>query len=407
MNRKSISAFIFMGVGANLAIAADGPTGVVLQPKTISEGASNMMLPLGASNVAVMGSSSITSALTAKGIAATNVSESEVLDGALSNYDAIVMSRFCSPSTGFVTEVTSFVENGGGFVGEWCGSTGVFSHVGPNPYGNYAITPSWGWFSGTVDHGNSVSKSSIHVIAPDHPVVAGIPSSFSAGEGTEFFFTSGGFGKELQVLAEYDGHSGTWPAVSVGKMGLGRVCLMLFDAQDNAGDPNLSQLIANCANWVADGVVGVCIAQLGVGGADTGTDRFTDNSDGTVTDTCTKLIWLKNASCDGPKNWDGAKAFASSLQNENCGLSDGSSAGDWRLPRIRELQSLIDYSQYNPALPSDHPFLDEQLNHYWSATSYTNAKTTHAWAVYFLDGDVVAGIDKNGIYYVWPVRSRH
>lgn len=28
----------------------------------------------------------------------------------------------------------------------------------------------------------------------------------------------------------------------------------------------------------------------------------------------------------------------------------------WRLPNVRELQSLIDYGEYNPALPTGHPF---------------------------------------------------
>ena len=31
--------------------------------------------------------------------------------------------------------------------------------------------------------------------------------------------------------------------------------------------------------------------------------RFTDNNDGTVTDTLTGLVWLKNASCGGQKTW--------------------------------------------------------------------------------------------------------
>ncbi len=55
------------------------------------------------------------------------------------------------------------------------------------------------------------------------------------------------------------------------------------------------------------------------------------------------------------------------------GLSDGSVAGDWRLPNINELQSLIDYGSIKPALPSGHPFEDVNLDEdkYWSGTSYT------------------------------------
>jgi len=35
------------------------------------------------------------------------------------------------------------------------------------------------------------------------------------------------------------------------------------------------------------------------------------------------------------------RAF-SRVASGNCGLSDGSAAGDWRLPNLRELESLVD-----------------------------------------------------------------
>ncbi len=51
-----------------------------------------------------------------------------------------------------------------------------------------------------------------------------------------------------------------------------------------------------------------------------------------------------------------------SLKEGDCGpdpnfvLSDGSSAGDWRLPTMKELCTLIDYSKRDPALPNGHMF---------------------------------------------------
>jgi hypothetical protein len=45
-----------------------------------------------------------------------------------------------------------------------------------------------------------------------------------------------------------------------------------------------------------------------------------------------------------------------SLAAPSCGLSDGSVAGDWKLPNVREMLSLIDYSRILPALPAGHPF---------------------------------------------------
>ncbi len=84
--------------------------------------------------------------------------------------------------------------------------------------------------------------------------------------------------------------------------------------------------------------------------------RFTDNGDGTVTDNLTALIWLKNTNCFGVRTWNNALSDCNGLENGECGLTDGSSAGDWRLPNRFELESLLDIGNYNPALPSGLPF---------------------------------------------------
>lgn len=131
--------------------------------------------------------------------------------------------------------------------------------------------------------------------------------------------------------------------------------------------------------------------------------RFTDNEDGTVTDNLTGLIWLQNASCGGKKNWDDAVSWCNGLQSGDCDLADGSVSGDWRLPNIKELQSLIDYGNWNPAVPSGHPFSDVEPNHYWSATTYANMPDG-AWYVKLGYGSVDYGF-KNNERYVWPVRG--
>ena len=139
--------------------------------------------------------------------------------------------------------------------------------------------------------------------------------------------------------------------------------------------------------------------------------RFTDNSNGTVTDNLTGLIWLKDANCietvggvtGGQIPWADALTFCSNLANENCGLSDGSSAGDWRLPNLFELESLRDMSQYGPALPSGHPFSSVQNSYYWSSTSYSH-DPADAWGVGLYGGHVSID-DKAGSRCVWPVRG--
>ena len=78
--------------------------------------------------------------------------------------------------------------------------------------------------------------------------------------------------------------------------------------------------------------------------------RFQDNGDGTLTDKATGLIWLRNANCFGTRTWNQALSDCNGLSSGQCGLTDGSSPGDWRLPSIRELRSVFDYSQQNPAI---------------------------------------------------------
>lgn len=68
--------------------------------------------------------------------------------------------------------------------------------------------------------------------------------------------------------------------------------------------------------------------------------RFEDCGDGTVADTITKQLWLKRSTCHYD-TWYNASTWASGLANGSCNLSDGSKAGDWHLPSVDELKSLI------------------------------------------------------------------
>lgn len=54
------------------------------------------------------------------------------------------------------------------------------------------------------------------------------------------------------------------------------------------------------------------------------------SDDGTVTDG--NLVWLKNANCFETQVWPTAMDLAANLKSGSCGLRDGSTAGQWRLP---------------------------------------------------------------------------
>jgi hypothetical protein len=103
------------------------------------------------------------------------------------------------------------------------------------------------------------------------------------------------------------------------------------------------------------------------------------------------------------KTWADALTYCNTLADGSCGLTDGSEAGDWRLPNVKELQSLIDFSQADPALPIDYPFVSVQSEGYWSSTTL-DSFTYSAWNVQMYNGNVNAS-NKDNNRYVWPVRD--
>jgi hypothetical protein len=134
--------------------------------------------------------------------------------------------------------------------------------------------------------------------------------------------------------------------------------------------------------------------------------RFTDNANGTVTDNLTGLIWTQNANCDGLNIWSDTIDYCNSLADGACGLNDGSIPGDWRLPNVREFLSLFDYGNYNPAIPSGHPFSDVQFGtdaNYWTST--TDARLDFiGWVVDPHTGAAYT-LDKGSSEYVWCVQG--
>ena len=89
-----------------------------------------------------------------------------------------------------------------------------------------------------------------------------------------------------------------------------------------------------------------------------GANDFVDNGNGAVTDRASELVWQQ--SDDGKtRNWEGALAYCE-------GLTLGGH-NDWRLPNVKELQSIVDYSRHDPALDTR---VFQQTDHWipWSAT---------------------------------------
>ncbi len=134
--------------------------------------------------------------------------------------------------------------------------------------------------------------------------------------------------------------------------------------------------------------------------------RFVDNANGTVTDNLTGLVWLKNADVLAPRGvatWSQALNLCNALASGQAGLTDGSVAGDWRLPNIRELRSLINHSQANPSLTAGHPFTNVQLNDYWTSTT-SFATPAQAYSVFLSNGGISVD-NKESSWRLWAVRG--
>lgn len=99
-------------------------------------------------------------------------------------------------------------------------------------------------------------------------------------------------------------------------------------------------------------------------------NRFVDNKDGTITDTATNLMWIKNGwrlEFISALPWFEALDKVRSFKYRNY--------TDWRLPTIEEWNSLIDTNKQNPALVEPNPF-ENIISHmpYWSKTEFTYDK---------------------------------
>jgi hypothetical protein len=159
-------------------------------------------------------------------------------------------------------------------------------------------------------------------------------------------------------------------------------------------------------------------------------NRFVDCGNGTVKDTKTGLFWLKNANCFAAQSWATANISAAGLGHGQCGLTDGSLPGDWRLPTLTcaggicfpiesatgEFASIFDSAACNTApfvlnatgtacstVAPASPFSGVQSDYYWSSTTNVNGSVL-AWFVHLGFGDANSRT-KTSPGYVWPVRG--
>jgi hypothetical protein len=135
--------------------------------------------------------------------------------------------------------------------------------------------------------------------------------------------------------------------------------------------------------------------------------RFINKGNGTMLDSVSKLIWLKDANCFGQQVWDVAMTKSSALASGQCELSDSSVVGDWHLPTIYELR-IIREAGYETNLLNTIGFSNVQ-ERYWSSTLVNSSPPGAGIVLYqgnfILDSSVVGADDKRTPDSIWPVRS--
>ena len=136
-------------------------------------------------------------------------------------------------------------------------------------------------------------------------------------------------------------------------------------------------------------MVAMCLMMVGNARA-----QLRDNGNGTITDTAQGVAWLKDASCLGRLDWESARNSASGLHSGMCGLTDKSTAGQWRLPTRGELLARFGNTAGFPFVPPQY---------YWSSDIDTT-NVNNAWFVSMYSGRAGTAT-KIFPQNVWAVRN--
>jgi Protein of unknown function (DUF1566) len=144
--------------------------------------------------------------------------------------------------------------------------------------------------------------------------------------------------------------------------------------------------------------------------------RYKKLKDGTIKDLNTGLIWeVKCSGCglhemgDNHYRWSGETGTEETIWDwlDKVNAENGTGyAGhnDWRIPNVRELQSIVDYGRSQPAID---PIFGPTSNFYWSSTTVDPAylgNALNAWEVDFDTGRIVRN-GKTSFDFVRAVRG--
>lgn len=144
-----------------------------------------------------------------------------------------------------------------------------------------------------------------------------------------------------------------------------------------------------------------------------GVNDFVDNGDGTITDNATGLMWTQDDDGEG-MIWEDALSYAENFEFAG--------HNDWRLPNVKELQSILDYTRA-PAV-TNSAAIDPLFNctmitdegggdnypFYWSSSTHANwhENENGGWGAYVCFGEALGWMEmppESGNYQLMDVHG--
>lgn len=170
--------------------------------------------------------------------------------------------------------------------------------------------------------------------------------------------------------------------------------------------------------WDSNGIEIPCDGTGHDGDIQAGADLSYTDTGLTIIDNNTKLEWMKqddnNGDCgsypgyldkDCGFSWDEAFAFVAELNTQPC-FADHC---DWRVPNQKELQSIVNYENLNPAVSAEFDTecvvgcvvevcsCTAVVNGYWSSTSFVESRIL-AWGILYDWGFEFVGNKSFGLH---------
>jgi hypothetical protein len=142
-----------------------------------------------------------------------------------------------------------------------------------------------------------------------------------------------------------------------------------------------------------------------------------DNGDGTVTDLNTGLMWEKQSNDGSIHDKNATYSWADAFAVHIAGLNTMNFAGynDWRVPNVKELQSIVNYET---AIPAVAPAFNNSCTGncsvltcsctgmptiYWTSTTYV-VGPDEVWNMSFINGQISHANKVNNFHHVRAVR---